>query len=41
MDRSIISRLERDGYLSFSERADGEYEPTFELTAKGREWIAQ
>ena len=38
MDRSVMSRLERDGYVSFegSEKS----EPWFELTTKGRKWIA-
>ncbi len=39
MDRSVISRLERDGYLKFIEKPDGEFEPVFELTDKGRELI--
>ena len=39
MDRSVISRLERDGFLKFLEKPDGEFEPVFELTDAGRELI--
>lgn len=39
MDRSVISRLERDGYLRFIEKPDGEFEPVFEITAAGRDLI--
>lgn|SRR5690242_10221626 len=35
MDRSVISRLERDGYLAFE---PGLY-ATFELTGRGRDWL--
>lgn len=38
MDRSVISRLERDGYLQFC-GAD-KTEPWFELTEQGHNWIA-
>jgi hypothetical protein len=38
MDRSVISRLERDGYLRFVESGSS---PFFELTDQGREWIEQ
>ena len=40
MDRSVISRLERDGYLRFIEMPQGEYEPAFEITEAGRELIS-
>ena len=40
MDRSVISRLERDKYLVFLKNPDGEFEPVFELTEKGRKLIA-
>jgi hypothetical protein len=36
MDRSVISRLDRDGYLRFVEDAR---EPWFELTEQGRRYI--
>ena len=36
MDRSVISRLERDGYLIFIEHPTGEHEPVFEITDSGR-----
>lgn len=39
MDRSVISRLERDGYLIF--RGQGKSEPWFELTEQGRNWIEE
>jgi len=39
MDRSVISRLERDGYLKFDDKPTGAFEPMFELTDAGREWI--
>ena len=39
MDRSVISRLERDRYLRFIEVPEGEFEPVFELTDEGRELI--
>jgi hypothetical protein len=39
MDRSVISRLERDGYLRFIEKPDDEHEPVFELTVAGRSLI--
>lgn len=35
MDRSVISRLERDGYLSF----EAANYSTFSLTEKGRQWL--
>lgn len=38
MDRSVMSRLERDGYVTFE--GEGKSEPWFELTAKGQDWIA-
>ncbi|MBC7985083.1 MAG: hypothetical protein H7X93_00195 [Sphingomonadaceae bacterium] len=38
MDRSVMSRLERDGYLQF----DGSTKvPRFLLTDKGRAWVQQ
>jgi len=37
MDRSVISRLERDGYLAF--QGEGTREPYFILTAKGEQLI--
>ena len=40
MDRSVISRLERDGFLAFVQAREGFFEPFFELTEKGREWLA-
>jgi hypothetical protein len=39
MDRSVISRLERDGFLRFVEKPADGYEPRFELTDQGRKWI--
>jgi DNA-binding PadR family transcriptional regulator len=36
MDRSVISRLERDGYLTFVPEGR---EPWFELTDEGRRYI--
>jgi len=36
MDRSVISRLERDGYLEFNPALHA----TFSLTQKGRAWMA-
>ena len=36
MDRSVISRLARDGFLTF---VSGKFEPEFQLTEKGRFWI--
>lgn len=38
MDRSIISRLEREGFLAFE--PTGHFEPCFVLTDKGRSWLA-
>jgi hypothetical protein len=38
MDRSVISRLERDGMLAFVDHAR---EPTFVLTEAGHAWIAR
>ena len=38
MDRSIISRLERDGYLRFA--GEGSSEPHFELTLAGGALVA-
>jgi hypothetical protein len=38
MDRSIISRLERDGYLRFA--GEGSSEPYLELTPAGEDLIA-
>lgn len=38
MDRSVISRLERDGYLSFE--GEGTREPYFVLTDRGRDLVA-
>jgi hypothetical protein len=38
MDKSIISRLERDGILAFE--PTGHFEPSFVVTEKGRQWIA-
>ena len=38
MDRSVISRLERDRYLKFCGK--DKTEPWFELTQKGQDWIA-
>jgi hypothetical protein len=39
MDRSIISGLERDGILAFE--PTGHFEPSFVVTEKGRQWMAQ
>lgn len=39
MDRSVISRLERDGYLKFC--GEERPEPWFELTQQGEDWIAE
>lgn len=36
LDRSVMSRCERDGYLDFE---PGRH-PAFRLTDKGREWLA-
>ena len=36
MDRSVVSRLERDGYLLFIDKGSSPY---FEVTEKGRVWI--
>ena len=41
MDRSVISRLERDGHLNFVEHREGFFEPFFELTDQGRDWVWQ
>jgi hypothetical protein len=38
MDKSIISRLERDGFLAFV--PTGHFEPSFVVTEKGRQWMA-
>lgn len=38
MDRSVMSRLERDGYIAFE--GEGTREPYFVLTKKGRQLIA-
>lgn len=35
LDRSVISRCERDGYLAFEPGRN----PQFRLTAKGRQWL--
>ena len=37
LDRSVISQLERDGFLGFA--AEGHFEPAFVVTAKGHHWI--
>jgi hypothetical protein len=39
MDRSVVSRLERDGYLRFCGAEKSE--PWFELTDQGRSWLSQ
>ena len=36
MDKSVISRLERDGFLAFE--PTGHFEPSFVVTDKGRHW---
>ncbi len=38
MDRSIMSRLERDGYLTFE--GEGKKDPRFALTERGRAFVA-
>jgi hypothetical protein len=38
LDKSIISGLERDGFLAFE--PTGHFEPSFVVTEKGRRWIA-
>lgn len=38
MDKSVISTLERDGFLAFE--PTGHFEPSFVATEKGRHWIA-
>jgi hypothetical protein len=38
LDRTVISRLERDGMLGFE--AEGHFEPVFVVTDKGFKWIA-
>ncbi|MEG8049017.1 hypothetical protein QP178_03615 [Sphingomonas aurantiaca] len=35
LDRSVMSRCERDGYIAF----EGELHPRFILTERGREWL--
>lgn len=35
LDRSVISRCERDGYIAFESGRN----PTFSITEKGREWL--
>lgn len=39
MDRSVMSRLERDGFVSFE--GEGAREPWFALTARGCDWTAK
>lgn len=38
MDKSVVSRLEHDGFLAFE--PTGHFEPSFVVTEKGRHWIA-
>jgi len=38
MDRSVISRLERDGYIQFVGAGSSPY---FELTPKGEQWVGE
>jgi len=38
MDRSVVSRLARDGFLALE--SSGHFEPSFVVTGKGRHWIA-
>jgi len=37
LDRSIVSRLERDGFIAFA--PTGHFEPSFVVTDKGQHWI--
>lgn len=38
MDKTVVSMLERDGFLAFE--PTGHFEPSFVVTEKGRQWIA-